>query len=55
MRNAYISVEKSDRTSHLGDLCRSGRIILKWILKKQGVVIWMGFIQFRTKTSDGLL
>jgi hypothetical protein len=55
MRNAYILVEKSEGTNHVTDLCRSRRIILKWILKKQGVVIWRKFTHFRTKTSGRLL
>jgi hypothetical protein len=27
-----------------------GRIILKWIVDKQGVKIWIGFVYFRTMT-----
>jgi hypothetical protein len=30
-------------------------ILLKWILKKQGVRMWAGFIWLRIGTSGGLL
>jgi hypothetical protein len=29
---------------HFEDICVSGRIVLKWNLKKCGVIIWTGFI-----------
>jgi hypothetical protein len=32
-----------------------GRIILKWILGKQVLGVWIGFIWFRIRTDDGLL
>jgi hypothetical protein len=41
--------------NHLEDLGTDGRIISKWILKKQGVKVWIGFISFRIWTSGGFL
>jgi hypothetical protein len=32
-----------------------GRIILKWILKKQGMGLWTGFFWLWTGTSGGIL
>jgi hypothetical protein len=32
-----------------------GRIILKWILKKQDVKVWTGFMWLRTGSSGRLL
>jgi hypothetical protein len=32
-----------------------GKIILKWILMKQGGRVWTGFIQLRVGKNDGLL
>jgi hypothetical protein len=29
---------------HLEDICVGGRIVLKWMLNKCGVIIWTGFI-----------
>jgi hypothetical protein len=31
------------------------KIILKWILEKQGWRLWIGFIWLRTGTDDGLI
>jgi hypothetical protein len=39
----------------LEDLGIDGRIILNWILGKQGKRVWTGFIWLRTGTSDGFL
>jgi hypothetical protein len=39
-------------TENLGHPGTNGRIILKWILKKQGVRVWIRFIQIVTG-SDG--
>jgi hypothetical protein len=45
MRNGYrILVEHPE-----------GRRILKWILKKQSVKMWAGFIRLRIGTSDEFL
>jgi hypothetical protein len=39
---------------HFEDLCRGGRMILKLILKKQGLKIWNGFIWPRIWTNGKL-
>jgi hypothetical protein len=48
----FENVKGSD---HTGDLDVEGRIILKWILKIQGVRVWAVFVWLRIGTSDGLL
>jgi hypothetical protein len=40
---------------HLGDISVDGRIILKRILNKYGVMMWTGFIWLRTGSSGELL
>jgi hypothetical protein len=40
---------------HFKDLGVEGRTILNWILKKQDMSIWAGFIWLWTETSSGLL
>jgi hypothetical protein len=45
----------SKKTNHVGGLGEDGRIILKWILKKQGARLWIGFNWLRTRTGGGLL
>jgi hypothetical protein len=40
---------------HLGDLGVDERIILEWILGKEGVKVWIGFIWIIIETSAGLL
>jgi hypothetical protein len=32
-----------------------GKMVLKWMLAKDGGRLWTGFIWLRTRTSDGLL
>jgi hypothetical protein len=39
---------------NLEDLGVIGRIILEWILEKQGGSVWDGFIWFRIETSGGV-
>ena len=34
--------------------CHAVRIILKLIIKQQGVVVWTGFIRIRIESSGGL-
>jgi len=38
----------------LEDLVIDGRMILEWILGKQGWKVWTGFIWLRMGTSGGL-
>jgi hypothetical protein len=43
MRNTNILIGKPEWRDHLGDLGIEGRIIVKLILKKQDVRVWIGF------------
>jgi hypothetical protein len=40
---------------HTEDLDVGGRIILKWILGKSGLTVWIGVIWLRIRTGGGLL
>jgi len=54
--NAYkILSENLKGKDHFGDRGADGRIILKFILKKQHMGVWTGFIWLRIATSGGLL
>jgi hypothetical protein len=56
IRNAYkILVGYLKERGHLKDVGLDGRIILQWILEKQGGKLRTGFIWFRMKTSGGIL
>jgi hypothetical protein len=41
--------------SHLGDIDVDGKIILKWMLQKQGLRTSTGFHLLKIKTSGGVL
>jgi hypothetical protein len=43
------------KPAYLGDKVVDGRILLKWILKKQDMRMWTRFIWHRTGSSGGLL
>jgi hypothetical protein len=49
-----ILVEETDGKRQLGKSRRRWRI-LKWIIKKQRVRMWTGFIWLRMESSSGLL
>jgi hypothetical protein len=54
--NVYkLLVRKSEGRDHLEYLGIARRIILEWILKKQGVRLWSGFMWLRMGSSYGLL
>jgi hypothetical protein len=56
MRNVCeILVGKPEGKRPLGRPGMGGRIILKWVLGKLGLVVWIGFIQLRIETGCGLL
>jgi hypothetical protein len=42
-------------TNHSEDKCVDGKIILKWILMKQGGRMWIGLMWLTLDTSSGLL
>jgi len=48
-------VGKLEKKDHMEDLGTDGRVILKWILKKQDRVVWTEFIGCRIGTSGKLL
>jgi hypothetical protein len=47
-------LESLNGRDHSEDLGVDARIILEWILEKQGVKVWTEFIWLRTETSGGL-
>jgi hypothetical protein len=47
--------ESLNRKDHSEDLGEGGKIILKWILGKQGGNVWTGFLSLRIVGGDGLL
>jgi hypothetical protein len=56
IRNAFkILVLKSVGMRRLGRPTRRWRIILKWVLWKQGGRAWTGLIWLRIGTGDGIL
>jgi hypothetical protein len=50
----HIQLGISER-DYLGDTDADGRMILKWILQKKDMRVWIGFIWLRVVTSDGFL
>jgi hypothetical protein len=47
-----VSLKGRDHLEHLGV---DGRILLNWILEKQDLGVWIGFIWLRTGAGGGLL
>jgi len=54
MRNEHKILDGKPERRHFGDLVADG-IILKWILQKQDIKVWTGFIWLRIGTSGWLL
>jgi hypothetical protein len=46
---------KPEGKNPLGKARSKGRILSKWVLKRQGVAIWIGFIWLRIGISGGIL
>jgi hypothetical protein len=56
LRNAYnIVSENLKGREHSVDLDVDGKVILEWILGKQGVKVWTCFVWLRIGASDWLL
>jgi hypothetical protein len=53
--HAILRLEDLKERDHLEDVGVDRRIILEWILGKQGGKVWTGFIWIRIGTSGGLL
>jgi len=50
-----LSSGNENITDHLGSLGVDGRLILKLMLMKQGLRVWIGFNQFKIWSSSGIL
>jgi hypothetical protein len=56
MRSEYkILVGKLEGKNHSEERGVNGKIILKWILGKQGGKVWTGCILFKILSSGGLI
>jgi hypothetical protein len=55
IRNAYKIVRKPEGERPLKNLGVDGRILLEWILGKQGGKVWTGHIWLRIRASGRLL
>jgi hypothetical protein len=55
MKRAYkICVRYLKRRQHLGEVSAHGKIILKWVLMKYDVRVWIRFIWLRIGISGGV-
>jgi hypothetical protein len=55
-RNSYkMLVEKPEGKRQLGKNRHRGEVLLKWILRKYGVMLWTGLNWLTIGTSGGLL
>jgi len=50
-----LLLENQKGRDHSEDLGVDRKVILEWILMKQGGKLWTGFIRLRIGTSGGLL
>jgi hypothetical protein len=55
MRNTEFRLESLKGRGHMEDLGVDEIVILKWILRKEGVRLWTGFIWLRMGTGWWLL
>jgi hypothetical protein len=53
--HTVLLLENQKGRDHSEDLGVDRKVILEWILMKQGGKLWTGFIRLRIGTSGGLL
>jgi hypothetical protein len=52
IQNVFNIIQKKrEERDHSEDLGTDGKVILDWILGKQGGKVWTGFIRLRTGTT----
>jgi hypothetical protein len=55
MRNAYNILIGKPKRDHSEDIGIDGKIILEWILGKEGGKVWTGYMRPKIGTSGRLL